>query len=160
MIEFSIDFDPNPVMLVGAFNTLALDIRSYRVPLERSVQKVLAPSFQLNFEVGGRPGWAPLAPATVEKKARLGYPSATLIEKGVLRRTVGFLSLWNITQESATIPGWPGYAFHGIFHQEGTVSIPARPPLVIQPEDEEGVQMVFEDWLDERLQRFVGRFGF
>jgi phage gpG-like protein len=32
-------------------------------------------------------------------------------------------------------------------------SIPARPFVLFQPEDEEAIERVFSDWLDERIAR-------
>lgn len=160
-ISIEIDMEPSAVILMRDFNLLSLDVRSFRVPITRAIQRVLAPSFQLNFEVGGRPKWKPLAPATVERKAREGKNPATLIDKGVLKRTSGFLSIWKITQEDAAILGFPDYAFHGYYHQQGTPTIPARPFLVIQPEDEDKVENEFDFWLEERLHyRGFGGLGF
>jgi phage gpG-like protein len=153
MFNFEVEILPPVEFLIQDFAELGLDIRSFREPLKRSVQGVVAPSIQLNFDVEGRPPWAPLAESTVDEKQRLGYPPDILTRTGKLRRVAGQLNAWTITQEDATMTNLPG-AEYGEFHQDGTRFMPVREFAIIQdPEDVDEIQQVFEHWLVERFVR-------
>lgn len=153
MFEFDVTILPPVEFLIQDFAELGLDIRSFREPLKRAVQGVVAPSIQYNFDVEGRPPWAPLADVTVEEKQRLGYPPEILTRTGKLRRVAGQLNAWTITQEDATMTNLPG-ADYGRFHQDGTRFMPAREFAIIQdPEDVDEIEKVFEQWLTERFIR-------
>lgn len=154
-VDFDIALSPPGWVMAADFATLGLDIRSHREPLKRAVQGVLAGSFRYNFDVGGRPGWEPLAESTVQIKHDLGYPPDILVRTGKLKRVAGQLNIWTITREEAYVTQLPG-AEYGEFHQSGTKHMPAREFMVIQPSDEVEIEQVFETWL---LQRF-GRRGF
>lgn len=160
-IKFDIDISPSPVMFAAEQAALAVDIRSFREPLKRSIQAVLGPSFRHNFEVGGRPAWAPLKDVTIERKERTGAanPSQILVHTGKLRRVAGQLNIWEINgiQGEAHVSRLPG-AEYGSFHQSGFThhmgnEVPAREFLVIQPQDEAEIEQVFDIWVRERFRR-------
>ena len=82
--------------------------------------------------------WAPLAPSTMAKKARMGYPDVILVEKGDLRTslvdprglTTTSLSSYGsgyveMRDEQTLAVGSDDEA--GFFHQGGTRFMPARP---------------------------------
>jgi phage gpG-like protein len=151
---------PTPLILIRDFDKLGLDIRSFRVPLERSVREVLSPSLQENFLVGGRPTWAELSGYTIEKKERYFPTSAysPLVASGKLERVAGQLNLWTINGPAgeAYIGKLPDRVWYGVPQQEGFVggnnaTTPARPWALIQPDDIPRVEEIFEQWLDERL---------
>lgn len=151
MFDFEVSFLPPLGMIAADFHALGLDIRSFREPLKRSIQQVVAPSIQTNFDVGGRPEWEPLAEKTLEDKARLGYPSDPLVRTGKLRRVAGQLNAWTLTSEDATMTQLSGVDY-GEFHQDGTQFMPAREFAIIQdPDDVDAIQQVFENWLEERF---------
>jgi phage gpG-like protein len=197
---------------------LGLDIRSFRVPLTRSVQKVMAPSFVENFNHGGRPDpWEPLSDATREIHQRMGWEGGSvLVLTGKLRRVMGQLNIWTINTKAAIIKGLPESVWYGEIHQGGyegsssmsalikktgsaraalehiqaqqrsvlanatlgrtvgkgkttgsrtlrvqgvgstmrgggAASIPARPFIMFQDEDQDRVTEVFIEWLGERM---------
>lgn len=100
------DMSPSIGILAKRVDKFELDIRSFRVPLERSIQRVMAPSFQRNFDVGGRPTWAPLSETTKVIKRQLGYGDrGTLVRTGMLRRVVGQKNIWSIGRSGALITG-------------------------------------------------------
>jgi phage gpG-like protein len=178
-IDFDLEFEFRPSMGISAarVDKLGLNIKSFREPLKRSIQQVMAPSFRKNFDVGGRPKWEPLADYTIEKR-----DSATpvLIRSGLLRRTIGQFNIWTVDTQKAAILDLPQKIWYGKIHQGGYGSrtrrgstgrtkgqikaahIPARPFVLIQTEDYAGIDRVFERWLYERMigsGAFTGRGG-
>lgn len=100
------DMSPTIGILAKDVDRFDLDIRSFRVPLERSISQVMGPSFRRNFDVGGRPAWAPLSETTKLIKRRLGYgDKGTLVRTGLLRRVVGQKNIWSIGRNGALITG-------------------------------------------------------
>lgn len=97
---------------------MGLVLESFKEPLSRAIKQVMIPSFQKNFEVGGRPTWPPLAEFTQEVKGITGG-GGTLIRSGALRRAVGMLSIWDIGNTSATIRSLPENVWYGAIHQSG-----------------------------------------
>lgn len=163
-IEFiEIDFDPHPFVVAAAFEKFGMDIRSFRVPLERSVKRVLAPSLARNFEEGGRPPWIPLSDITIKEKARKGSatPSTILVRSGALKRKAGQINFWTINGpagEAYINPATLGPVFYGVYHQFGMASgadepgYPARPWALIQEEDANEIEEIFFDWIEERAR--------
>jgi len=124
MINLGYSFTPTIAMSAKAFDTLELDIRSFREPLKRSIQRVLAPSIQKNFIAGGRPeAWTPLSDATLMVKAQdpktkfpVGDP---LLRSGLLYKTMGQFNIWTVTQTQAAILDLPDKIWYGALHQAG-----------------------------------------
>jgi phage gpG-like protein len=114
------EFKPSVGISARAIDKMGVDIRSFREPLKRVVQQVMAPSFLKNFDQGGRPdAWTPLSEATLELKAARGHGSRIMIATGALRRVTGQLNLWTITTETATIRSLPDKVSYGGIHQQG-----------------------------------------
>jgi phage gpG-like protein len=144
---------PPASVLAAEFAGLSRSFKSFREPLLRSVREVMAPSLRRNFEVGGRPPWEPLADQTIDRKSlaphRAGFVGAPLIRTGALMQAAGQINLWKIDKEAAEATGGPAY---GIIHQEGWEFGPAREWAIIQPEDANKIEDVFQRWIDERLR--------
>lgn len=155
--KFDIDISPSPTVFITEMELLGNEIRSFREPLKRVVQKVMAPSFRENFESEGRPSWAPLAALTLAKKAAKGAPPDILVESGKLKKVAGQLNIWKIEggygggNAEAYVSQFPG-AEYGQYHQSGTSKMPARPFAVFQEDDIDQIEQVFNDWLGERLR--------
>lgn len=152
-------FLPSPLIVAADIEKMAMDIRSFRVPLTRAVQQVMIPSIQENFSVGGRPGWQSVADATQQIKANLGSPVTPLTRTGTLKRNMGYLSMWDITTDQATISALPDRIAYGGVHQSGSrigagrgSNIPARPFAVFQDADEDKITEIFDQWLGERAR--------
>ena len=64
---------------------------------------------------------------------------------------------WAITRTEAVYPGagWSGPGAHIRFHQAGSKdgTLPARPYLALQPEDERALDRVGLAWVDGNLRR-------
>lgn len=164
-------FLPSLGIIAAQVEKLGLDIRSFREPLKRSIQQVLAPSFRTNFEVGGRPSWEPLAPYTIQKK---GGNTRPLIRSGKLMRVIQQLNIWTITPNAASLQDLPEAVWYGKVHQAGIgtgfsttirnaearrqargslANIPQRQFVMIQDQDIEAIDEVFSKWLMERMIR-------
>lgn len=114
-------FVPSIAITAARIDKLGMDIRSFHEPLKRSVQRVMGPSFQKNFDAGGRPDpWEPWSDSTIEIRERMGHPSRSiLIKTGALRRVMGQLNIWRITRTTAIITDLPGKVWYGAVHQAG-----------------------------------------
>ena len=118
-VMVSIDWSPTPVVLAAMYETLAVNVKSFREPLKRSVQQVLSPSIRRNFDVGGRPPWQALSSVTKEIRVREGFSEGPiLVRTGKLKRVAGQLNIWTIDSEKAFVSNL-GAASYGIVHQEG-----------------------------------------
>jgi len=136
---------------------LGLDLRSTKEPLRRAVQEVMIPSFQKNFAAEGRPSWTPAARS---------YDHPLLNETGKLEGAATTLAIWTIDREQAKINPGALAARVGarIVHQTGysratktgTHTIPARPFIMMQNEDEEKIALIFDTWIAERIARRWG----
>jgi phage gpG-like protein len=122
-----------------------------REPLKRSIQQVLAPSFKKNFDVGGRPNpWEPLADYTVEVR---GSATPILERSRLLKRTIQQLNIWTIDREKAALLDLPSKIWYGKLQQAGRddQNLPARPFVMIQDDDYDKIERVFQVWLAERI---------
>lgn len=164
----SVDWDIKPSigLLAKDIDKLGLDIRSFRVPLTRSIKQVIIPSIRTNFAVQGRPAWEQLAPRTIELRGATG---PILSRTGALARGATQFNIWAIGRTSATIRSLPPSVRYGGVHQAGygqaTVKqltgpitgleakqrIPQRQFIMFQPEDGPKIHAIFHQWLGERM---------
>lgn len=147
------EFVPSPAVIAASLVSVAHGIESAKEPLQRAVREVLIPSIQKNFASGGRPAWQPLADYTVTVR---GSARPILVRSGRLQRTMGQERIWSITDRHAVIQSLPSSVWYGTLHQAGSkanVIIPARPFALIQPEDQEKIEQIFDEWLGEVAQR-------
>jgi phage gpG-like protein len=183
-----VDMDPSAILLVAWFDKLGLDIRSFRVPLERSVKEVVSPSLEKNFYAQGRPDqWQELSEDTVYRKERDGYGGTApfpLVRSGALRDAAASPSIWNIDgMEGVATIELPESVWYGRVHQEGSGggagsvtrhksrltgqiiertlgtkgTVPQRIWAVIQDEDIDAIEEVFDKWMEERLRGQIFR---
>jgi len=60
-----------------------------REPLMRNISSIMLDDVRQNFEVQGRPPWAPLAQSTIKERQRLGYwPGKILQRTGQLLKSI------------------------------------------------------------------------
>lgn len=155
-IEIAGNFARDAFILAADLDQLGYNIRSFKDPLTRSVRQVILPSIRENFESGGRPEWQQLAASTIATRLRDGYgiwPPLTKTE--ALKKKAVVFANWVITRDSATMKE-PKIKY-AKYHQRGTSKMPQRAFAMIQPEDEEDVERIFEVWLEERIQRYYAR---
>ena len=77
----------------------------------------------------GSGGWAPLAPSTVARKARLGLNPGILRETTFLEFSLAGSGSGNIAIARKDGADYGTTAPYAKFHMEGTSRMPARPPL-------------------------------
>lgn len=185
LLSMGFSFNPTIAMSAKGFNKMDIDIRSFRVPLKRAIQQVIAPSIGKNFISNGRPEqWTPLADDTVMMKDR--DPNAKFGSESILRRsgllwkTMQQYNIWTVTTTQAAILSLPDKIWYGALHQEGFgvrassldhfaspselknmaggggVYIPARPFAVLQDADLDGIARVFVTWVAERAAVNLG----
>jgi phage gpG-like protein len=166
-VSLDLHFEPSVGILARKVDKLGIDIRSFRAPLRRAIKFVMIPSIRRNFDEGGRPAWQPLAEETILRK-RSEHP---LIASGSLRRVMGYINTWHIDSEKAMITDLPSRVWYGKVHQAGwgqaemfrdpvtgrnvnvgdVGAIPARPFAVVQSEDIDNIERIFDEWLAERM---------
>lgn len=125
MLNWQYDFKPGLGIMASRFDKLELDIRSFREPLKRSIQRVIAPSIGANFLAGGRPiPWQPLMEQTIavkNKSPKTRFPVADpLMRSGLLFKTMQQLNIWTIDSQKAAITDLPDKIWYGKVHQAGT----------------------------------------
>jgi phage gpG-like protein len=184
-----ITFEPTVGIAAGRIAKLGIDIRSFRVPLERAIKQVVIPSIQANFNAGGRPEWEPLADYTLKRRENEGSGSAPLVRSGRLKRKMAQFNIWTISPTMAILADLPQDVWYGAVQQGGyegkgvgrrvqakgrsaravlehitdaalagesagggvVPPIPARPFVLLQPEDEDKIMIIFIKWLEERV---------
>jgi phage gpG-like protein len=151
-IGLQLQFKPSIGISAKNLDKFGMNIKSFREPLKRSIQQVLAPSFKKNFDMEGRPAsWEPLAEFTIEQRGSAG---PILNRSGLLKRTIQQFNIWSVDTQKAAIVDLPSKVWYGKLQQAGSIkgaALPARPFVLIQdPEDYDGIEEVFGKWLQER----------
>lgn len=144
MVDVGYSFKPTMAMSARMFNTLEADVRSFRVPLKRSIQQVISPSIGQNFISHGRPeAWQPYADATVQMKAndpknKYG-PEDILRRSGLLWKTMQQFNIWTVTEKQAAILQLPQKIWYGALHQAGfgmsAAAVTPAKGLFLSPEE-------------------------
>lgn len=158
-------FKPSIGITTKGLSAFQKDIQSFKVPLTDAIQRVIIPSIQRNFDIGGRPEWRELAEYTVEVR---GNASPILVRTGRLKRTMARSDIWSIDNQKAALLDLPQAIWYGKLHQAGygeaskrksledivrnpsaqtKAYIPARPFVMVHPEDFSKINTVFETWL-------------
>jgi phage virion morphogenesis protein len=163
-ISWTFKFEPSVAIQAAGIRQFAHGIEDMRVPLTKAVKQVMQPSIRRNFNVGGRPAWEPLSEDTI--KAKRG-DARILIDSGNLLFVASMFAIWTITDNSATVRDLPSMVRYGKVHQKGAkkagsgsngtngrgyVNIPARPFIMVQPEDEEKIREIFARWLGRQAK--------
>lgn len=129
----------------AAFNLLEVLSRRLQHPeaLLASAAPIVARAIERNFAQEGRPlPWPPLSPAYARWKERF-YPGRKILERtGRLRRSIHTAVEGNALVVSTDVP-------YAAAHQFGTTVIPARPFLVLTPQDKQEVAQALADALAE-----------
>jgi phage gpG-like protein len=118
-----LDFEFVPSLSIMAKDVLklGLDIRSFKVPLQRAVKEVMIPSIRQNFDSEGRPPWPELEAGTLMNREYAGYDDGPILNRsGALRRVATQLNIWTINQQSATVRDLPESVWYGKVQQAGT----------------------------------------
>jgi len=113
------------------------------LPVMKTIGDVVRTSAVRNFEVGGRPKWAPLSPRTILKKGH----SRPLIDSSILMGSINY-------KAHSDRVGVGTNRVYARIHQLGgkagrgkKTDIPARPFLGVQPEDVVEIRETLYDYL-------------
>lgn len=142
---------------------LAASVRTFRVPLERSLNQVVIPAIQKNFDAEGRPKWAPLSAETLltrkTDKKTVGRQVKILDRTGFLKRVATQKNLWDVKDDQLLLRSvyFSQRVKYSSFHQTGTRNMPQRVFMSLAGDDVEKVEEVFDEWLGERIRHFWGR---
>jgi len=158
------DFPEQTIRAAADLANMAKSFRSFKDPLNTSVDTVLIPSILKNFQVEGRPPWKPLAQITVykrgakkgEKDAR-GAAHPILQDTGALIQAATSKEVWTITDTEAGVTQLDAVVPYAKYNQGGTGKMPARPFITFQDEDIEKMEAVFLAWMEELAYR-KGKF--
>lgn len=176
-----LEFEPTIGITTARINKLANLVMDFKQPLQEAIRKVIIPSIQKNFAVGGRPPWPPWSSETLEFKAMLGESMgpSLLVRSGALRTTMASPSIWTVTRDFAILKDIPGNVWYGKVHQAGyggmasrkgnlqqivadavtgkgpghAAPIPARPFVMFQSEDEDDIMELFVEWLGDQVNK-------
>ena len=139
-VKLTISITDNATAPLRAFAVNVADLK----PLMANLGEIAHASVIENFEVGGRPKWLPLAPATIKKKGH----TKPLIASGVLKNITR-----KVTENSVLIgvpPAAKDYAaiqhFGGKAGRGHKVTIPARPYMLLQDEDLREIDDLVQTW--------------
>lgn len=141
---FSLEMVPGTALLASQFASWGGSIGEFQEPLRAAIDNVAAPAIATNFDVGGRPPWAPLQPQTIERRMSSG---PVLIDTGLLRSIATSPSIWTVQGDRAFIPaGALGGAIYGVFHQTGTSRMVQRPWALLTATETAQIEEMFGGW--------------
>lgn len=175
-----VTFSPTIGIVAARIDTLGAKITSFEEPLRKAIRDVIIPSIQVNFDVGGRPSWAPLSDATQEIRTMMGEVMSIrpLVKTSALKNTMAQEDIWTVNSGMAILPSLPENVWYGNIHQGGyegresrtsagggyiksradwnkqksVSAIPERPFAVLQPKDEDDISDIFVEWLGEKIE--------
>lgn len=153
-----ITFDPkfyrDIAAIEAAIDLLGRNLDDFQEPLRAALELVIMPSIATNFQVGGRPKWDKLSyPYSIIRR-----PGPILIQTGHMFQATQGTENWDVGPNSITMNGISGVKYAN-FHQTGTRRMPARPYVMYQPEDVEGITQIFEIWVDGLIDRYWTKMG-
>jgi len=152
---------------------LHASIKSFREPLEQSLDKVVIPAIIKNFAAQGRPPWVALKDSTLQRRSwrpttrsKTGKISTSipvaggsfriLDSTGRLRKAATQKNMWDIKDDQLTFRStfFSGKVPYGVFHQLGTRNMVARVFISLRFDEEEKIQDIFGDWLLSRINKY------
>lgn len=125
------------VQLSRGLSRFADDVKDLREPFREIVKQFhKIEKQQFDSEGGyGSGGWTPLSPATIEQKARVGFPDKILVRTGALRNSlVGETGESEIEIRPLQMRKRVKLRY-AIYHQTSTSRMPARPLIQLTEKD-------------------------
>ena len=120
-------------------------------PVMRTVGQVIRASVQKNFETGGRPtGWVKLSPVTTAGKKRGKGGHKILVDTARLKNSPKVKASANEVTVGTNLVYAAIQHFGGMAGRGQKVKIPARPYMLIQPEDWDEINREASEWLLKR----------
>jgi len=116
-------FVKNSKIYAGMIDKLGMSFKSFREPLELSLDKVIIPSITQNFAAQGRPAWTPLAQSTIVNRLYQNFPRGPILQRtGRLRRESTRKNIWDISASEVRMRAvyFDQKVPYAQFHQSGT----------------------------------------
>lgn len=152
-LVFTFEVD-GQVEIARGFSRFADDVKDLS-PAFREMVKDFHEGEKRQFESGGHygaGGWRPLAPSTLERKAREGFPSDILVRTGELKASLvsgGGHAVEEVRELSMKVGTDLKY---GIHHQRGTSRMPARPIIRLPEEQKTRWHKIIHKFLVQRMK--------
>lgn len=153
-LSYEIKIDSRGRAVVYIYGLNLIDPDSFR-PLGIAISKILRRSFAATIAAEGRPSrYAPLARSTIARKKALGQPLTPLVATGAMRNSLARRNFrGNVTYVTASgtlivgtnIP-YARYHQTGTQNADGSIRMPARPFLVILPDDWGAIKDLVKAW--------------
>lgn len=141
MLEF--DWHPEPLVVADDIDLLAEQLDNMSVPLHESMIPVLG-AVEQRFEDEG-PGWAEWAENYAETAGSTNV--GILWKSGDLVEGATSAGSYLVTNHEIIWTGGDAPPYW-IFHQEGTVKMPARPFIGLDDQAENEIVAIFAAWMD------------
>lgn len=138
--------------------------------MEEIRDEVVIPTIDKNFEVGGRPRWEPLSPATTGMSKEAFIESAAtgniggrkpLNKSGQMHRAATAKARFHISNNEMRYGDWPEKRWFGPVHDLEALSrkaeIPNRPFAILQPEDQEAITEITFNWIFDNIDKHIKR---
>lgn len=156
VLQFRVDGD---VQLARGFSRFADDVKDLSDAF-REIAKDFHEGEQKQFETKGAygvGGWQALAPTTIERKERGGYPMDILVRSGKLKRTLTGKTVGSIEEVRPLELRVGTEVPYAIFHQRSTRHMPARPVIKLPEEQKTRWHKIIHKWLVKAIKKeFVG----
>lgn len=130
---------------VRATDNLVAKLQNLNAPLAETgayLERKAKLRFLAQKDPSGKP-WAPLKPATIAEKKRLGKSSNILSRDKILAASIAFNVSGNEVRVKPSVE-------YGIFHQVGAPGrkLPARPFMGFEADDGANIGQIFRDHLE------------
>lgn len=146
-----------------AIDKLALGFKSFKEPLEDSLDKVVIPSIKRNFQAQGRPQWKKLTKKTIYNRLMEGYPPVPILQKvGRLKNNATQKQIWEIKNDMLRLRTvyFDQKVPYAHFHQIGTIYMPARPFIRIASDEEAEIYGIFMAFMVKQVDKHWGEGTF
>ncbi len=133
-----------------------------RQPLLDSAKEVLIPSFNKNFQVGGRPRWEPSVPISTYRIEKKASGSPTLWVTGKMKKAATRMARFKVLENKMTYGYFPPTVWYAMVHDSDVLAtrakIPTRPFALIQPEDVDDITRIFMRWYESMVNKHIKFF--
>ena len=114
-------------------------------------EQVVSPSVSENFETGGRPRWAPLAPSTIARKEAAGAmePGRILVHTGRMREAATNADRYTVNK--SMLKAYPKRGPYWVYHQKGGPRLPQRVIMMLQLADRTKINTMFANFVRTKM---------
>jgi phage gpG-like protein len=103
-------------VFAGDIDRLGMSFRTFKDPMEKTLDLVVIPSIIKNFQAQGRPRWAPLSLSTIKNRLDSGFSTGPILHRtGRLRREATRKNIWQLTSSEFSLGGYDTLKLRTIF---------------------------------------------